>query len=1066
MPVIRSHLQKAFTAHLPFVLVLFVFIAFGVMVLLSYFYLNSTEHKRYENETQNLLAIGQSEIEAEIKELEIAIYGLSQSIHYIIVNGGTIEDVRQYMKESTEYVLSHSGFISGFTGAFGYFDVFGGVNIHSMDIPLPQDYVAQLRPWYIAAVEAGGNAVISQPYTSIRLNVPVITFACQILDDNKKQLAVIGFEITLERIQKYAVSAHLTENGYGVLVNNNEVIAHPQKEFIGRNIAELPEGKEIAKLMEQGFDFFEYQIVSYTGSESSIVLKKLGNGWYIGIITPREQYYTNMWNTLFVLIVLGSFMALLLSMVLVRLIADRNREREQMQIMFDATPLVMNFWDKELNNVNTNEEAVKLFEVSSKSEYCTRFFELSPEYQNDGRLSYEKAKEHLKRAFDEGYCRFEWMHCKLNGELIPCEITLVRVKYHNDYIVAGYTRDLREMTRLTAEKEFAEQSSRNKNAFLANLSHEIRTPMNVILGIAEIQLQNENILTETKEAFKNIYSSGFLLLKMVNDILDLSKIEAGKMELMPVNYNIASLINDTVYMFVMRYDNKPINFFVNVDENIPSVLFGDDLRIKQILNNLLSNAFKYTDSGEITFSAAFEPPEKQEDGEKRITLVFRVQDTGQGMTQEQVSKLFDEYMRFNLKANRFIDGAGLGMPITRHLIDLMNGEIFVESELGKGSLFTVHLPQKVVDEKIIGGEVSENFKKFHLGKPSSEIKSSQIERDYMPYGRILIVDDVETNLYVARGLMALYGMSIETVNSGYEAIEKIREGCIYDIVFMDHFMPMLDGIETVKIIRETGYDQPIIALTANAMIGQAEIFIANGFNGFISKPIDIRQLNTILNKFVRDKQPPKTLETARQLKASLKKSPSEDKQQSEFEKKLIEVFAQEAERAADIIEKFIENNFENNDDDFKNYTIKVHSMKSALANINEPELSAAAYELEKSGKEKNINLIIEKTPAFLEALKALIVKYKQAQNNNEAPGGGNDICTEDKIFLREKLLEIKNACAAFKIKDAKEALEELAQKEWPLSVKNSLDEISVHLLHSAFRLTAIIAENTANMYRT
>jgi len=1064
MPVTRPHLQKTFTAHLPFVLVLFVFLAFGVMVLLSYFYLNNTEQKRYKNETQNLLAIGQSEIEAEIKELEIAIYSLSQSVHYIIVNGGSIEDVRQYMRESTEFVLSHSGFISGFTGAFGYFDVFGGIIIHTSDMPLPHDYAAQTRPWYIAAVEANGNAAISQPYISIRSNVPVITFACQILDDNNKQLAVIGFEITLERIQNYAVSAHITENGYGVLVNNEEIIAHPQKEYIGRNITELPDGKEIARLMEQGLDLFEYHIVSYTGSDSSIVLKKLGNGWYIGIITPSEQYYTNMWNTLFVLIILGSFMAMLLSMVLVRLLTARNREREQMQIMFDATPLVMNFWSKEFKNINTNEEAVKLFEVSSKNEYCSRFFELSPEYQNDGRLSNEKAIELIKKAFDEGYCRFEWTHCKLNGELIPCEITLVRVKYHNDYIVAGYTRDLREMTRLTAEKEFAEQSSRNKNAFLANLSHEIRTPMNVILGIAEIQLQNENISKETKVAFKNIYSSGFLLLKLVNDILDLSKIEAGKMELMPVIYNIASLINDTVYMFVMRYDNKPINFFVNVDENIPSALFGDDLRIKQILNNILSNAFKYTDSGEITFSASFAFSEKQDDGEKRITLVFKVQDTGQGMTEEQVSRLFDEYMRFNLKTNRFIDGAGLGMPITRHLVNMMNGEIFIASEFGKGSLFTVHLPQIVIDEKIIGSEISENLKKFQLGKSSNELKSSQIERDYMPYGRILIVDDVETNLYVARGLMALYGMTIETVDNGYSAIEKIREGCIYDIVFMDHFMPLLDGIETTKIIREMGYDQPIIALTANAMIGQAEVFIANGFNGFLSKPIDIRQLNTILNKFVRDKQSPETLETARQLKANLKKSHAEDKQQSEFEKKLIEIFAQEAEKAAAIIEKFINNN-SRNDDDFKNYTIKVHSMKSALANINEPELSGLAHELEKSGNERDINLIVEKTPAFLDALKSLIVKYKPAQEEIDALKGADNISAKDKIFLREKLFEIKNACAAFKVKDAKAALEELMRKDWPHTVKDNLEEISVHLLHSAFKLTAIIAENTADMYK-
>jgi signal transduction histidine kinase/CheY-like chemotaxis protein len=1064
MPVIRSYLQKTFNVHLPLVLVLFVFLAFGLMVFLSYFYLNNTEHNRYENETRHLLAIGQSEIEAEMKELEIAIYSLSQSVHFIIMNGGSVEDVKQHMRESTEFVFAHSGFISGFTGAFGYFDVFGGLTIHSRDVLLPEGLVVQQRPWYTAAVVAGGDAAVSQPYTSIEFNAPVIAFSSQILDDNGNQLGVIGFEIALDRIKNYAVNVHLTESGYGILVNNKEVIAHPQEEYIGRNIIELPGGSEIAKSMEQGLDSFEHRIVPYKGRESSIVFKKLGNGWYIGIITPHAQYYTNMWNTLIVFTVLGFFMALSLSIVLVRLITDRNRVKEQMQIMLDATPLVMNFWNRAFNNINTNEEALKLFEVSSKKEYCERFFELSPEYQNDGRLSGEKAKELIQKAFDEGYCRFEWTHRKLNGELIPSEITLVRVKYQDDYIVAGYTRDLREVAKLAAEKEFAEQNSRNKNAFLANLSHEIRTPMNVIMGIAEIQLQNENILKETQEAFSNIYNSGFLLLKIINDVLDLSKIEAGKMELLPVNYNIASLINDTVYMFVMRYDNKPVNFLVSIDENIPSILSGDDLRVKQILNNILSNAFKYTDSGEITLSVASAPQDETDDRENQITLVFRVQDTGQGMTPEQLDKLFDEYTRFNLKANRSIDGAGLGMPITKYLVSMMNGKIFVESEPGKGSLFTVSLPQKIVDNKIVGREISENLKKFHLGKSSNEIKSSQIDREYMPYGRILIVDDVETNLYVARGLMALYGMSIETVNNGYDAIERIKEGCVYDIVFMDHFMPSLDGMEAVKIIREMGYDQPIIALTANAMIGQAEIFIANGFNGFISKPIDIRQLNTILNKFVRDKQPPKVLEMARQLKSSLKKYSTGNKQPTEFNKKLTEVFAMEAEKNAAALENFIAAN-SGNEDDLKNYIIKVHSMKSALANINEPELSDFAYELEKSGKERNIDFIMEKTPAFLEALKSLVVKYKPVEKDDAGWPDGDEISAEDKIFLQEKLLEIKTACAAFNVKNAKTALEELTQKDWPRPVKKNLDEISVHLLHSAFRLTAIIAENTVNMYK-
>jgi len=735
---------------------------------------------------------------------------------------------------------------------------------------------------------------------------------------------------------------------------------------------------------------------------------------------------------------------------------------EQLQVLLDATPLVMNFWSRDFKNILTNEEAVKLFELSSKQEYLDRFFELSPEYQKDGRLSKDKAFEHIKKAFDDGYCRFLWDHQKLNGDIIPCEITLVRVKFQKDFIVTGYTRDLREVTKLMYEKENAEQLSRHKNAFLANMSHEIRTPMNVILGITEIQLQNENNSTETKEALTNIYNSGYLLLKIINNILDLSKIEAGRLALELVNYHVSELISDTLNMFVMHYDNKPIHFIINIDENIPSSLFGDDLRIKQILNNLLTNAFKYTDKGEIMFSIYAET----ENGEVKIsddkvTLVFSVQDTGQGMSSDQLDKLFEEYTRFNLEANHAVEGIGLGMPITKYLVSMMNGDISVESEIGKGSVFTVRLPQEIVDNAPLGKAVTEKLKKFRIGQSSSVVNLPQIDREYMPYGRILIVDDVETNIYVARGLMDLYGLSTETVTSGFEAVEKINAGCIYDIIFMDHFMPKMDGIQATKIIRDIGYQRPIVALTANAMIGQAEIFIEKGFNGFISKPIDVRQLDAILNKFVRDVQPPEVIEAARKLKLKLKNN-SKKIQQTGLDEKLTDAFVMEAEKAVALIKRLLENNFKRQDD-LQNYIIKVHSMKSALNNIYEPGHAILAGNLEKAGLQKNISLIKNETPVFLEALETLIKKYKKDEKDTDVYPDDHKLSAEDAKFLWEKLSIIKSSCGTFDRKAAKSALEDLRQKIWPRKINNNINEISVHLLHSAFKTINIITENTMNM---
>jgi CheY-like chemotaxis protein len=243
---------------------------------------------------------------------------------------------------------------------------------------------------------------------------------------------------------------------------------------------------------------------------------------------------------------------------------------------------------------------------------------------------------------------------------------------------------------------------------------------------------------------------------------------------------------------------------------------------------------------------------------------------------EQVQNLFYAYSRFNLKVNRFVEGTGLGMNIVQHLVKNMDGNISVDSTPGKGTEVTVHLTQGYAGPTRLGKELAENLNKFHLSN-ISKMKKAPIVRELMPYGRVLVVDDMETNLYVAKGFLLPYRLTIETALSGTEAIEKIGRGNVYDVVFMDHMMPVMDGIETVKIIRGKGYTYPIVALTANAVLGQADIFMANGFDGFISKPIDIRELNASLNKFVRDRQPPEVIKAVRAAYGSDKrKSDVED----------------------------------------------------------------------------------------------------------------------------------------------------------------------------------------------
>jgi CheY-like chemotaxis protein len=425
----------------------------------------------------------------------------------------------------------------------------------------------------------------------------------------------------------------------------------------------------------------------------------------------------------------------------------------------------------------------------------------------------------------------------------PFSAKIVKSRIQNQIQIVNQIREIELYAKV------ADDANHAKSAFLAKVSHEIRTPLNAILGISEIQLQSENISEDMKEALNRIMNSGTLLLGIINDILDMSRIEAGKLQLTQAQYDVGSLINDTVFLNMIKYENKPIEFTLNVDENVPSMLFGDELRIKQVLNNLLSNAFKYTDAGEVELSVGMENPANPQDDV--ITLVFRVRDTGQGMTEEEVSRLWDDYSRFNQEANRTTEGIGLGMGITRSLIEMMNGEIIPESKPGKGSLFTVRLPQGNVGAQAMGIEAAERLKKFRSSF-TAKTKKARIEREPIPSGKVLVVDDMELNLYVVRGKLLPYGLQIDTATSGFDAIEKVKNNA-YSIVFMDHMMPKMDGVEATREIRKLGQEYsklPIIAITANAVSGVKEMLLENGFNGFISKPIDTRELDETLRKWM------------------------------------------------------------------------------------------------------------------------------------------------------------------------------------------------------------------------
>jgi len=660
------------------------------------------------------------------------------------------------------------------------------------------------------------------------------------------------------------------------------------------------------------------------------------------------------------------------------------------QILYDTIPMPATLWDENGNIIDCNNAMVKFLRCESKENCLQRFFAYSTPAQPCGLPSQDKAANLIKQTAELGHANFEWTHI-IDDEVVDVELACICMKQYGEQYTAMYTKDMRELKR----RQTAEEESRAKTKFLARMSHEIRTPMNAVLGITEMQMHREGLPADTEEAFSRIYSSSNLLLSIINDILDLSKVEAGKMEILDAHYDVASMLVDTVQLNLMHIGSKPIQFKLTISEDIPSCFLGDEIRIKQVMNNILSNAFKYTEEGTVSLDVSV--TDAYDD--KRM-LTFVVKDTGQGMTREQLDNLFEiEFTRFNSANNKSIEGSGLGMNIAYQLIGLMGGNIKVKSDSGVGTTFMVSIPQMPHGDTTLGKETVTNLQNIETAQRALK-RQSRLAEVHMPYGRVLVVDDVESNLYVAKGLLMPYKLTVETVDSGRAALHRIRGGQVYDIIFMDHMMPGMDGIEATKKIRDMGYDAPIIALTANTVMGQSELFIKNGFSGFISKPIDVNRLNTYLLRMIRDKQPPEVLAAAaRDQEMEQKGTFAEVFPQTpgEMSARLRESFVRDARRSAEALTSAMSQRHLDTSA-FKIYIIHTHALKAALQNINEPILAAIASALEQAGREGDDATINALTPGFLTRLDDVVKEIsdnlaKQAQQAlaRTAQNGGRPV---------------------------------------------------------------------------
>ena len=586
--------------------------------------------------------------------------------------------------------------------------------------------------------------------------------------------------------------------------------------------------------------------------------------------------------------------------------------------------------------------------------------------------------------------------------------------------------DIRDSSiKLEAALLESQRANSAKSNFLAKMSHEMRTPLNAVIGLSGLSLESNKLDDDTYASLEKIYVAGATLLATVNDVLDISKIEAGKMELVEVEYDMPSLINDTVTQNTMRIGEKPIQFNLVISEDMFTHLYGDELRVRQIMNNLLSNAIKYTEEGVVELEIKCE----RDGGDVWLTII--VSDTGRGVIDSDFDKLFMNYSQLDMESNRKIEGTGLGLPIAKTLSEMMDGYIKVDSVYGQGSVFTVRIKQKFVTSATLDRDVIESLKGFRYTSGKLDL-NVRLNRVSLPYAKVLVVDDNITNLEVAKGLMKPYGMQIDCVINGQMAIDAIKsESVIYNAIFMDHMMPGMDGIEALVRIRDIGTEYaetiPIIALTANAITGNEEMFYENGFQAFLSKPIDISRLDEVIRRWVRNKDIERSIaekeqeeEREREARKSLEMAnkpglPSMierrsgverrnkdnrrkgDDRRSGFDRRdsslhltglnieygikrfngdkniyfhILHSYASSSRPLAKSIEQFDENNLHD-------YAIVVHGLKGASRGIFANTIGDAAEGLEKAAKSGDIDYIKTHNQDFLNDIWKLILDIEK-----------------------------------------------------------------------------------------
>ncbi|SEQ78182.1 Signal transduction histidine kinase [Treponema bryantii] len=852
--------------------------------------------------------------------------------------------------------------------------------------PTDTDHVG----WYYLPIW-NKSPVWTSPYDNENLRQKIISYSVPVYK-NGKLLGVLGIDLSLAIIENIVHSLKI-DNSTGLLFGKEQNHIHLYKKEEMSNSVER--SVDIATMMEQFRKADSKKLTRFTweGKKHFGILKQLDNGMtYITAITQDEamQLINGQINSLIIIFLFVCLITSLLFFFLKRKIII------PFNILFKTT-----------NRLARGELYVDI-PYTSDNEIGT--------LTNNIRMMTTQMKEYI------------------------------------EYISEQTKKERAAKEAALTESQINAAASQAKSAFLANMSHEIRTPINAVLGM------NEMILRESKDKAiigysSNIKIAGVNLLSIVNDILDFSKIEAGKMELIPDNYEVSSMIIDLLNMTRDRAKAKGLKFNLNVNSSLPKTLYGDSIRIKQCIINLLTNAIKYTKEGSVTFEIDFK---KQDDD--NILLKVNVKDTGCGIKTEDIDKLYKPFERIDEIKHRTIEGTGLGISIVNRLLDMMGSMLKVKTIYGKGSDFSFEIKQKVADWTAVG-DINEAYEESVMEMADYK------EKLHAPKAKLLFVDDTEMNLDVVKGLLKNTGITVDTALSGKQALEAIKT-TKYDILFIDHRMPEMDGIETLHAMKEMSDNlcagKPCIALTANAISGVKKMYLEEGFDDYLSKPVNPAKLEEMIRRYlpedyieaapeeenetsVNTENTTETSEVIRTLSNIEGFDISEAIRFTGSEEVLLSTIKQyytSMDQKAQELQQYFEA------EDWKNYEIKVHALKSTSRLIGAKELSKLAEHLEKCANNNTVSEIQEKHKPLFD----LFLSYKEKlaplvkEEKNQTPA--KEISQEE---LSEKIKFLLDYANDFDIDGLDSLISELSSVQLPFDFSQKFDKIKTSVENVDFK---------------